>query len=260
MTFDPRSLNRREWLTALSLAAYVPVRIQSPNQSAIRNPQSAIRAVVFDAYGTLFDVHSVIALANDLFPGQGDALSQRWRQKQLEYSWLLSQMNRYEDFWTVTDRALTYACRALKLPCTASQHDRLMDAYLHLSAFPEAAEGLKQLAGRPLAILSNGSPKMLAAVVTSAHFDGMFRRVISVDEVRIFKPSPKVYRLAVDRLGVPAASILFVSSNYWDAAGAKAFGFRTCWVNRDDGPADELGVTPDVVVKSLSELPRIVVG
>src|SRR6266852_1478641 len=125
MTFDPRSLNRRELLTAIGLAAYAPLRIADRGMRIQSPKQSAIRAVVFDAYGTLFDVHSVVALANDLFPGQGDALSQRWRQKQLEYSWLLSQMNRYEDFWSVTDRALTFACRALKLSCTASQHDRL---------------------------------------------------------------------------------------------------------------------------------------
>jgi 2-haloacid dehalogenase len=241
-------VNRRELLLAVAALAVQPGA----------HARSGTRAIVFDAYGTLFDVHSVVALANELFPGQGDALSQRWRQKQLDYSWLLSQMNQYEDFWSVTGRALTFACGALKLSCSATQHDRLMDAYLHLSAFPDAVEGLKRLSGRPLAILSNGSPKMLAAVVRSAHLEGMFKHVISVDEVKIYKPSPRVYRLAVDRLGVPAGGVLFVSSNFWDVAGAKAFGFRACWVNRDDAPADELGVMPDVVVKSLAELPQTI--
>ena len=254
-------MNRRELLAgigALACAGVAPAA--GPLPAAVQTRRLPTRAVVFDAYGTLFDVHSVIALANELFPGQGDALSQRWRQKQLEYSWLLSQMHRYEDFWSVTDHALTFACRALKLSCSASQHDRLMDAYLHLSAFPDAADGLKQLSGRPVAILSNGSPKMLAAVVSSARFDGVFRQVISVDLVRIYKPSLLVYRLASDRLGVQPGSVLFVSSNFWDVAGAKAFGFRTCWVNRDDAPAEELNLAPDVVVKSLAELPRAVVA
>jgi len=235
-------LTRRELLTAFAALALQP------------RAASGVPAIVFDAYGTLFDVHSVVALANELFPGQGDALSQRWRQKQLEYTWLLSEMNRYEDFWRVTGRALTFACAALKLSCTQAQHDRLMDAYLHLSAFPDVVDGLKRLAGRPLAILSNGSPKMLAAVVSSARLDGVFAHVISVDDVKVFKPNPRVYRLAVDRLHVPAASILFVSSNFWDAAGAKAFGFRACWINRDGAPPDELGLTPDMMVRRLDEI------
>ena len=238
-------MNRRELLIALG--ALVPIA----SQSETRNPQSAI---VFDAYGTLFDVHSIVTLANELFPGQGDALSQRWRAKQLEYSWTLSLMGRYEDFWNVTGHALTFACHALKLSCTASDHERLMNAYLHLRAFPDASAGLKQLAGRTLAILSNGSPRMLAAVVSSAGLDGVFRQVISVDEIRIYKPSPRVYRLAVDKLGVQPSSVLFVSSNAWDVGGAKASGFRTCWVNRDGAPPEELNLNADVVVRNLTEL------
>ena len=227
----------RLWTAALPAAA--PVSTQ---------------AIVFDAYGTLLDVHSVIQLANDMFPGQGEALSQRWRAKQLEYSWTLSLMGRYDDFWSVTDHALVFACRALKLECSAAQHQRLMDSYLRLSAFPDAVEGLKALSGRPLAILSNGTPKMLSAVVSSAGLEGVFKTVISVDRIRIYKPNPRVYRLAVDALHVAAASVLFVSSNFWDAEGAKAFGFRTAWINRDGSPQDELSLAPDLVVTSLGEL------
>lgn len=220
--------------------------------------QSALRpsAIVFDAYGTLFDVHSVVTLADQLFPGHGDALSQRWRAKQLEYSWTLSLMGRYEDFWDVTGHALTFACHALKLACNANEHQRLMDSYLRLSAFPDASAGLKQLAGTTLAILSNGSPKMLAAVVSSAGLGSVFTQVISADRIRVYKPDPRVYRLAVDTLGVAPASVLFVSSNAWDVGGAKAFGFRTCWVNRDGVPPEELNLNADIVVRSLTELPR----
>lgn len=241
-------MNRRELLIALGGLASI---------SAVQSRRESTSAIVFDAYGTLFDVHSVAALANELFPGQGDALSQRWRAKQLEYSWTLSLMGRYEDFWNVTDHALTFACHALKLSCDASQHARLMDSYLRLSAFPEASAGLKQLSGRTLAILSNGSPKMLASVVSSSGLSGVFKQVISVDEVRIYKPNPRVYRLATDKLGVQPSSVVFVSSNAWDVGGAKAFGFRTCWVNRDGAPPEELNLNADVVVRSLTELPNV---
>jgi 2-haloacid dehalogenase len=253
-------MHRRDLLLAL---AAVPLRTAdfglrnafgSTIQSAPGSP-SDIRAIVFDAYGTLFDVHSVIALADEIFPGRGDALSQQWRAKQLEYSWTLSLMGRYEDFWSVTDHALVFACRALKLTCTPAQHDRLMDSYLRLSPFPDVPTGLKDLSGYALAILSNGSPKMLSAVVASARLDGSFKQVISVDRIRIYKPSPRVYQLAVDALKVPAASILFVSSNLWDAEGAKAFGLRTCWINRTGAPADDLKLTPDIVITALTELP-----
>ena len=246
-------MNRRDLLVAFgAFGAFAPFAI---GQSAIRNPQSAI---VFDAYGTLFDVHSVAALADELFPGHGDALSQRWRAKQLEYSWTLSLMGRYEDFWHVTDHALTFACHALALACTPEQHDRLMKSYLRLTAFPDAAAGLKQLSGRTLAILSNGSPAMLAAVVSSAGLGGVFTQVLSVDELRVYKPNPRVYRLAADRLRIRPSSVLFVSSNAWDVGGAKAFGFRTCWVNRDGAPPEELGLGADIVVKRLTELAQAI--
>ncbi|HTO51602.1 MAG TPA: haloacid dehalogenase type II [Burkholderiales bacterium] len=215
-------------------------------------------ALVFDAYGTLFDVHSVAALCDELWPGKGARVSQLWRAKQLEYTWLRSLMGRYEDFAHVTEAALRYACAALELPYDDAKRARLMRAYLHLATFPEVKNALGRLRGIELAILSNGAPAMLQDLVTNAGLSGAIPHVLSVDEVHIYKPSPRVYQLAVDRLGVPVKAIGFVSSNGWDAAGAKAFGFRTYWVNRAGAPVDPLGVAPDHVIGSLAELPALV--
>lgn len=217
-----------------------------------------IKALVFDAYGTLFDVHSVISLCDQLFPSQGAALSQLWRAKQLEYTWLYSLMGRYQDFWEVTEKALVYACKALDLPCQSSSRGRLMEAYLHLELFPDVRPALDALSHYVLAILSNGSPRMLKAVVESAGLVGAFAAVISVDEVRVYKPSPKVYRLAPQKLGLDKAAVGFVSANCFDVIGAGAFGFWTCWLNRTGAAADELGVGPDATVGRLTELVNVV--
>jgi 2-haloacid dehalogenase len=218
------------------------------------NPSQSLKAIVFDAYGTLFDVHSVIALCNEIFPERGQALSQLWRAKQLEYTWLLSLMGRYEDFWSVTERALRFACKSLRLPLDPARQARLMEAYLHLDPYPEVQEALAALSAYPLAILSNGSPPMLQAVVSSAKLDGVFAHVVSVDEIGIYKPSPQVYQLAADRLGVERGSIAFISSNSFDIIGASAFGFHTYWVNRANKPLDELGLRPDQVIIRLTDL------
>ena len=215
-------------------------------------------ALVFDAYGTLFDVHSVIALCEELWPGRGAQLSQLWRTKQLEYTWLRSLMGRYEDFARVTEAGLRYACAALKLPYDDAKRDRLMRAYLHLGTFPEVTETLRKLHGIKLAILSNGAPAMLRDVVSNSGLGELIPDVLSVDGLKIYKPAPQVYRLAVDRLGAPAEAIGFVSSNCWDAAGAKSFGFRTFWVNRAGAPLDGLGFAPDHELRSLAELPALV--
>ncbi len=215
-------------------------------------------ALVFDAYGTLFDVHSVVALCDELWPGRGVQLSQLWRTKQLEYTWLRSLMGRYEDFARVTEAGLRYACAALQLSYDDAKRDRLMQAYLHLATFPEVPETLRKLRGIKLAILSNGAPAMLRDLVANSGLAALIPDVLSVDELAIYKPAPQVYRLAVDRLGVPANAIGFVSSNCWDAAGAKCFGFRTFWVNRAGAPLDGLGFTPDHALASLAELPSLV--
>jgi 2-haloacid dehalogenase len=217
-------------------------------------PAEAVKALVFDAYGTIFDVHSIASLCEEMFPGQGSALSQLWRVKQLEYTWLRTLMGRYEDFFKVTESALIHACKTLKLGCSAPARADLMDAYLHLAAYPNTVDTLRKLYGRPLAILSNGTPHMLHSAVSSANLDAVFGHVISVDEVKAYKPSPQVYQLAPNKLRVPVESIGFVSSNSWDVAGAASFGFTAFWVNRSGQPMDELGVTPAKVLTDLTQL------
>jgi len=219
-----------------------------------------LKALAFDAYGTLFDVHSVVALCEQLWPGKGEQLSRLWRAKQLEYTWQLSLMRRYRDFAAVTRDSLRYACAALELRLEEETLERLQEAYLSLSAFPEATEVLRRLrqAKLRLAILSNGSPGMLQALVKNAGLRKAFRAVISVDALKIYKPAPAVYRLAVEKLGVPKAAIGFVSSNCWDACGAKAFGFTTFWVNRAGTPLDALGPVPDHVLEDLRQLPALI--
>jgi len=215
----------------------------------------SIRGYVFDAYGTLFDVHSVVEAGRALTPDPM-ALSLAWRQKQLEYTWLRSLMGRYEDFWTVTEDALRWALARLAIAADDQAVHRLMDAYLTLACFPEVPAALAALAGRPRAILSNGSPKMLAAAVASSGLARQLDHVLSVDAVRIFKPSPSVYALAPEAMGVPAADLLFVSSNAWDVAGAKSFGYQVAWCNRANAPEENLGVKADHVIRSLADLPR----
>jgi 2-haloacid dehalogenase len=215
----------------------------------------AIRVLVFDAYGTLFDVHSVIVECESAFPGKGAALSQMWRSKQLEYTWLRSLMGRYEDFESVTAAALNTACRSLGLGLGAALAERLLRAYRTLVLFPEVKHALEGFRSRrKLAILSNGSPEMLNAVVRHAGLDHLLDAVISVDSLGVFKPHPSVYALATAEFGVDPAEIGFVSSNYWDIAGATSFGFRTYWINRTGQVPDDLGFTPVAVLRSLDEL------
>jgi 2-haloacid dehalogenase len=213
-----------------------------------------IRGYVFDAYGTLFDVHSVIE-AGRAITADPMALSLAWRQKQLEYTWLRALMGRYEDFWTVTEEALRWAIARLGLAAGEADVRRLMDAYLSLACFPEVPSTLASLSGRPRAILSNGAPKMLAAAVSSSGLTQHLDHVLSVDAVKTYKPSPSVYALAPKRMGIGARDLLFVSSNAWDVAGAKSFGYQVAWCNRSNAPEENLGVKPDIVIRSLSELP-----
>jgi len=214
----------------------------------------ALRGYVFDAYGTLFDVHSVVEAGRAL-TADPMALSTLWRQKQLEYTWLRSLMGRYEDFWAVTEAALRHTVKRLRLAASDADLARLMDAYNRLACFPEVPEALARLSGRPRAILSNGAPAMLAAAVASSGLGAALEHVISVDRVRVYKPAPAVYALGPQTLGVPADELLFVSSNAWDVAGAKAFGYRVAWCNRLGTPEEELGLRADTVVTRLTELP-----
>ena len=213
-----------------------------------------VRGYVFDAYGTLFDVHSVVE-AGRAVTRDPAALSAMWRQKQLEYTWLRALMGRYADFEVVTEAALRWAIRRLGLRADEADVRRLMDAYLTLACFPDAKPALERLAGRPRAILSNGSPRMLEAAVRSSGLHRHLEHVLSVDAVQTYKPAPEVYVLGPRALGIPAGELLFVSSNAWDVAGAKAFGYRVAWCNRQGAPEEELGLRADVVVPSLAELP-----
>jgi 2-haloacid dehalogenase len=213
-----------------------------------------VKAFVFDAYGTLFDVRSVLARCDEVFPGHGDELTTLWRTRQLEYTWLRSLMGRYEDFWQVTRDGLVYACRSLGLANTPDKIEYLMQAYLSLSPFGDVAAALDSLGGFSLAILSNGSPAMLEGVVRMAGFARRFQHILSVDEVRIYKPSPAVYQLAETHLGIPRGRIGFVSSNCWDIAGAKAFGLQTYWLNRQNAPEDMLSAEPDQIIRTATEL------
>ena len=214
----------------------------------------SVRGYVFDAYGTLFDVHSVIDAGRAITTDPA-ALSALWRQKQLEYTWLRALMGRYEDFWKVTEAALRHSVRRLGLRADEAQLARLMEAYLSLACFPEVPAALERLAGRPRAILSNGSPRMLDAAVTSSGLGRHLQHVLSVDAVKTYKPAPGVYALGPRALGVPAGDLLFVSSNAWDVAGAKAFGYQVAWCNRTNAPPEELGVAPDLVISRLDALP-----
>jgi 2-haloacid dehalogenase len=241
-----------------------------------------IKAVVFDAYGTLYDVQSVAEITEEAFPGYGELITQIWRIKQLEYSWLRSLMQRYRDFSVITRESLAYTLRILGLQYDDAIFERIMEKYLHLDLYPDALAALAALKDRKLAILSNGSPGMLNALVANSGLDRMLDATISVDAKKVFKPSPDAYSLIETTLGVKPADVLFVSSNPWDACGAKAFGLNVAWIERVTPEAmaldcveselvapltmfkairtqmDELGVEPDHRIRALSELPRIV--
>jgi 2-haloacid dehalogenase len=242
-----------------------------------------IKAVVFDAYGTLYDIQSVAAVTEEAFPGYGEIITQIWRIKQLEYTWMRSLMRRYEDFSVITRESLAYTLRVLGLTYDVAAFARIMEKYLHLDLYPDAKATLDALKGRKLAILSNGSTEMLNALVKNSGLEPVLDATISIDSQRIFKPAPDAYSLIEQRLGVRPTDVLFVSSNPWDACGAKAFGLKVAWIERVTPEAmaeacvksdvvppltmfkalrtqmDEFGVTPDHRIHALSELPELVV-
>jgi 2-haloacid dehalogenase len=241
-----------------------------------------IKAVVFDAYGTLYDIQSVAAVTEAEFPGYGEIVTQIWRIKQLEYTWLRSLMLRYQDFSVITRDSLAYTLRVLGLNYDSGAFERIMDKYLHLDLYPDASAALAAMKDRKLAILSNGSTGMLTTLVRNSGLDRVLDATISIDARKIFKPNPDAYSLIETVLGVPPSEVLFVSSNPWDACGAKAFGLSVAWIERVTPEAlalacarndlvapltmfkairtqmDELGLEPDYRIRALSELPDLV--
>ncbi|MBR0692711.1 haloacid dehalogenase type II [Bradyrhizobium lablabi] len=243
-----------------------------------------IKAVVFDAYGTLYDVQSVASITDAAFPGHGDMITQIWRLKQLEYTWLRTLMGRYEDFSVVTRDSLAFTLKILGLKYDAGVFDRIMDKYVHLDLYPDARQALADLKQYKRAILSNGSSDMLNTLVRNTGLDSILDATISIDSKRVFKPNPQTYTLIEERLGVRPAEVMFVSSNPWDAIGAKSFGLNSVWIERVSPEAmaeacrksdlvppltmfkalrmqmDELGLAPDHRVHGLAALPALVSG
>jgi len=240
-----------------------------------------IKAVVFDAYGTLYDIQSVASVTEQTFPGYGEIITQVWRIKQLEYTWLRSLMRRYEDFSVVTRDSLAYTLRCLGLKCDEADFACIIDKYLHLDLYPDALASLSAMRDKKLAILSNGSPDMLGALVKNSGLDRVLDATISIDAKKIFKPSPDAYSLIESTLHIPPHEVLFISSNPWDACGAKAFGLNVAWIERVTPEAmaqacvkadlvapltmfkairtqmDELGLEPDYRIHALAELPGL---
>ena len=212
----------------------------------------SVRHAVFDAYGTLFDVHSAASRYKERLGQHAQAVSTIWRTKQLEYTWLRSLMHCYVDFWEVTQDALDYTLEFQGIDDNSLRKD-LLKAYFELSCYPEVPETLSKIKqmGLGTAILSNGSPKMLKAGVTNSNLRKVLDSIISVDTIKIFKPSPKVYQLATDQLGCNTEEILFFSSNAWDVSGASTFGFKTVWVNRFAKAPERLPGTPVIEIKTL---------
>jgi 2-haloacid dehalogenase len=241
-----------------------------------------IKAVVFDAYGTLYDIQSVAGVTETAYPGYGELITQIWRIKQLEYTWLRSLMNRYEDMSVITRESLAYTLNCLGLKYDAAVFDRIIDKYVHLDLYPDARQTLDALKGRKLAILSNGSTDMLDALVRNTGLDAVLDATISIDSEKIFKPSPQAYKLIETTIGVAPTDVLFVSSNPWDACGAKSFGLKVAWIERvtpqdmasaleKSAPVtpltlfkalrmqmDQLGCEPDHRIGALSDLPKLV--
>jgi 2-haloacid dehalogenase len=243
-----------------------------------------IKAVVFDAYGTLYDIQSVASVTEQAFPGYGEAITQIWRMKQLEYTWLRSLMQRFEDFSAVTRESLRYTLGALGLKADAATFETIMDKYLHLDPYPDSKATLAALKGYKRAILSNGSGTMLNALVNNSGFAPLLDATLSVDAAKVFKPSPKTYALVEPALGVKPHEVAFVSSNPFDASGAKSFGFKVAWIERMTATAladefargqtvgpltmfkatrlrpDPFAFDPDWTIGALSELPERLTG
>lgn len=261
MSTDRREFMKMVGATAAAVGAVSAAGPAAADESAARVKR--VKALAFDAYGTLFDVFSVTALCEQLFPGKGNALAQLWRVKQLQYSLMRSLMGRHRDFWGLTDDGLVFAAKNLKLDLTPEKRKRLMESYLSLAAFPDVKPGLEALRkqGVKLAILSNGEPRMLEAAAKSAGIHDLLDKIISVEEVKIFKVSPRVYNLGPERMNVSNAELGFISANSWDINGAASAGLITFWIQRSAAETpEELGFQADQVVKAITDLAPLLRG
>lgn len=249
-------MNRREFMAlAASGLASSALGQRSGNAGRDQAKKMKIKAIAFDAF-PIFDPRPVFALAEELFPGNGSALSDEWRTRQFEYTWLRVVAQRYADFWQITEDALVFAANKLKLELSAEKRERLMSAHLNLKAWPDVPPALSAFkkSGLRLAFLSNFTQHMLQANIKSAGLSGIFEEVISTDPARTFKPDPRAYQLGVESLGLQRNQILFAAFAGWDAAGARLYGYPTFWVNRLKVPAEELDAVPDGSGGSLLDL------
>ena len=244
-------LDRRRLLRLAALGATLAA---TASRAAADTPNS-VKAIAFDGF-VIFDPRPVSGLCETLFPGHGAALGELWSRRQFEYCWLRTLTGRYADFWTVTEESLRYAAAQLKLELTAEKRDGLMQSFLTLQAYPDVRPGLQRLraAGIRLAFLSNLTEHMLAANLASAGLGDFFEAMLSTDRVQAYKPDPRAYRMGVDDLGLRKEEIVFAAFGGWDAAGAKSFGYRTFWANRRALPVEELGIRPDAIGATVSDL------
>jgi 2-haloacid dehalogenase len=248
---------RREFLSRTAVSG---LALQTCVKEAASSPNT-IRAVAFDAFPIL-DPRPVFSLAKELYPERGVDLGNVWRTRQFEYMWLRTISGRYSDFWQVTDDALVFAAKAVKVELTPEKHAHLMEAYLKLQCWPEVPPALRSLrnAGIRLAFLSNMTAKMLEAGIRNSQLGGVFDHVLSTDRVKAYKPDPRAYQMGIDAFGLKRDQILFAAFAGWDAAGAKSFGYPTFWVNRQNQPGEELGVTLDANGANLDDLATFVIA
>jgi 2-haloacid dehalogenase len=259
----PALIGIRIGILCLTAAVGIAVALKGAQTTARLEAaaQPRFKAVAFD-YFVLFNPDSIVADVERIFPGEGREFTNLWRTRQFEYSWLRSITGRYVDFFTVTEDALVYAAHTMNLELTAEQKQHLLDAYLHLSPWPDAADGLRRLreSGVRVITIANFSPTMLRSNAEHAGMMGLFDALVSTDANHTYKPDPRAYRLGLDRLHVAKQDIVFAAFGGWDAAGAKSFGYPTVWVNRFDQPIEELGVRPDRTVRDLSGLLDFVIN
>jgi len=248
------SARRRDFLHLVA-GVVAAAAIAAPSARSQAQGAKKIRAIAFDGF-PIIDPRPVFAKAEAMFPGRGGDLSNAWRTRQFEYTWLRTMSGSYADFWQVTEQALTFAARLMKLEMSGTQRDQLMESYLELKAWPDAAAALKRLkdAGIRMAFLSNFTAEMLDAAVRNSGLQGIFEAHLSTDRVQAFKPDPRAYRMGVDAFGMEREEIAFAAFAGWDAAGAKRFGYPTFWVNRANAPLEELGVAPDGAGAGLQDL------